>query len=38
VAGIDGFIIAVEVDISYGLPVFNIVGLWKYLRQGFTAF
>ena len=26
-AGIDGFIIAVEVDISYGLPVFNIVGL-----------
>jgi len=27
VAGIDGFIIAVEVDISYGLPVFNIVGL-----------
>ena len=27
VEGIDGFIIAVEVDISYGLPVFNIVGL-----------
>jgi magnesium chelatase family protein len=27
VAGIDGFIVAVEVDISYGLPVFNIVGL-----------
>ena len=25
--GIDGFIIDVEVDISYGLPVFNIVGL-----------
>ena len=27
VTGIDGFIVAVEVDISYGLPVFNIVGL-----------
>ncbi|MBU8909801.1 MAG: YifB family Mg chelatase-like AAA ATPase [Desulfobacterales bacterium] len=27
VAGIDGFIVEVEVDISYGLPVFNIVGL-----------
>jgi len=27
VIGIDGIIIAVEVDISYGLPVFNIVGL-----------
>lgn len=27
VAGIDGLIVAVEVDISYGLPVFNIVGL-----------
>ncbi len=27
VAGIDGFIVQVEVDISYGLPVFNIVGL-----------
>jgi len=25
--GIDGFIVEVEVDISYGLPVFNIVGL-----------
>ena len=27
VSGIDGFIVEVEVDISYGLPVFNIVGL-----------
>jgi len=27
VIGIDGFIVAVEVDISYGLPGFNIVGL-----------
>ncbi|SDT86881.1 YifB family Mg chelatase-like AAA ATPase [Desulfobacula phenolica] len=27
VVGIDGFIVEVEVDISYGLPVFNIVGL-----------
>ena len=27
VIGLDGFIIEVEVDISYGLPVFNIVGL-----------
>ena len=27
VEGIDGFIVEVEVDISYGLPVFNIVGL-----------
>jgi len=27
VTGIDGFIVDVEVDISYGLPVFNIVGL-----------
>jgi len=27
VTGIDGFIVEVEVDISYGLPVFNIVGL-----------
>ena len=27
VAGIDGLIVAVEVDIAYGLPVFNIVGL-----------
>lgn len=27
VVGIDGFIVDVEVDISYGLPVFNIVGL-----------
>lgn len=27
VIGIDGFIIEVEVDISYGLPVFTIVGL-----------
>ncbi len=27
VVGIDGFVVAVEVDISYGLPVFNIVGL-----------
>ncbi len=25
--GIDGFIVEVEVDIAYGLPVFNIVGL-----------
>lgn len=25
--GIDGFIVDVEVDITYGLPVFNIVGL-----------
>jgi len=27
VEGIDGFIVEVEVDISYGLPAFNIVGL-----------
>ena len=27
VVGIDGFVVEVEVDISYGLPVFNIVGL-----------
>ncbi|WP_300459918.1 magnesium chelatase domain-containing protein [Desulfobacula sp.] len=27
VTGIDGYIVAVEVDIAYGLPVFNIVGL-----------
>ncbi len=27
VAGIDGCIVGVEVDISYGLPAFNIVGL-----------
>ncbi|MCF8045182.1 MAG: ATP-dependent protease, partial [Desulfarculaceae bacterium] len=27
IAGIDAYIIDVEVDISYGLPVFNIVGL-----------
>lgn len=27
VTGIDGFIVEVEVDVSYGLPVFNIVGL-----------
>jgi len=27
VSGLDGFIVEVEVDISYGLPVFNIVGL-----------
>lgn len=27
VEGIDGFIVEVEVDISFGLPVFNIVGL-----------
>lgn len=27
VMGIDGFVVEVEVDISYGLPVFNIVGL-----------
>lgn len=27
VTGVDGFIVEVEVDISYGLPVFNIVGL-----------
>ncbi len=27
VAGIDGFVVEVEVDIAYGLPVFNIVGL-----------
>jgi magnesium chelatase family protein len=27
VTGLDGFIVEVEVDISYGLPVFNIVGL-----------
>jgi magnesium chelatase family protein len=26
-AGLDGFIVEVEVDIAYGLPVFNIVGL-----------
>lgn len=26
-SGIDGFIVEVEVDISYGLPVFSIVGL-----------
>lgn len=25
--GLDGFIVEVEVDIAYGLPVFNIVGL-----------
>ncbi len=25
--GIDGFVVEVEVDIAYGLPVFNIVGL-----------
>ncbi len=25
--GIDGFIVEVEIDIAYGLPVFNIVGL-----------
>lgn len=27
VTGIDGYIVAVEVDIAYGLPVFHIVGL-----------
>lgn len=27
VSGIDGFVVEVEVDISYGLPAFNIVGL-----------
>ncbi|NOX33163.1 MAG: YifB family Mg chelatase-like AAA ATPase [Deltaproteobacteria bacterium] len=27
VTGIDGFVVGVEVDISYGLPAFNIVGL-----------
>lgn len=27
VSGIDGFLVQVEVDISYGLPAFNIVGL-----------
>ena len=27
VAGIDAYVVDVEVDISFGLPVFNIVGL-----------
>ena len=27
VAGIDAYIVEVEVDISFGLPMFNIVGM-----------